>query len=308
MVRFSMATGWLFLSVLAWMTTVANAQQYPRQAYRPQQQTQQQYRTQQQYGTQQQRYGTQQQYRTQPGTAERTYSTSTDEYGRTQTMGADHKIALWMANCNKGEIRLGRYARDRAESSDVREFADSLVQDHDLILRELERFAPEVASDSSDSSRNGNENSQRRQRDSRFVRAWDDATVSRQIADRIVRKARDELSEKEGIEFDRCFVTGQLVSHQQSLAQMEVLRQYASGELRQVIDEAIEIVEGHEEEARDLAKELKRQDDESDESSHRVSSRERYDRDEDDDYRDNDRHSSDRDRDSEDEDRGSDRD
>ena len=251
----------LALLPLVLLVAAASGQQnQQRQQYRTNQ-TQQRRPAATQYGqqpqyTQQPQYSQQQQpqYRqqTQQRTTDRTYSATTDEYGRTRASGADHKIAILLANCNKAQIKLARYALDRAESSDVRSFADSLQQDHDLTLRQLRRFAPEVANTDSSSSRGYGDQGQRR-----TVRAWDDATVAQQISDRLVRKARDELSEKEGEEFDHCFVGQQLVAHGQEIAKMEVYRQYASAELRQVIDEAIEIAEGHEQEARELANDIR---------------------------------------------------
>jgi predicted outer membrane protein len=227
------------------------------------------------------------QYRqqTQQRTTDRTYSATTDEYGRPRAVNADRKIAVLMANCNKAEVKLARYALDRAESSEVRSFADSLQQDHDITLRQLRRFAPEIGgSDSSDSNR-GYQPEQRRSGE-RTTRAWDDATVAQQISERLVRKARDELSEKEGWEFDHSFVGQQLVAHQQDIARLEVYRQYASPELRQVIDESIQIAEGHEQEARDLASDLRRSQDRDEYAGsdrRERYSRARYSRDESDD-------------------------
>lgn len=301
-------SGTLALGCLAMLVPFASGQQYQRQGYRtgqPQtQQRQPQYR-------QQPQYGQQPQYRQQPQqrTAERTYSAATDEYGRPRATinNADRKIAVLLANCNKAEFKLAKYALNRAESSEVRSFADSLLQDHDLTINQLRRFAPEIGSADSTGNGRGYEGEQRRSGEGRMMRAWDDMTVAQQISDRLVRKARDELSEKEGWEFDHTFVGQQLVAHQQDIAKMEVYRQYASPELRQVIDEAIQIAEGHEQEARDLAMELGRgeQGDESAEGrSARVSSRDRDDWDDDErDYRNGDREDRDRDDDRDDDDR-----
>jgi predicted outer membrane protein len=241
----------LALSCLALLAADASGQQ--RQGYRTRQ-VQQPGRqpAQTQYAQPQYRQPAQQ-----PAT-DRAYGSATDEPGRPRANTADRKIALLMANCNKAEVKLARYALNRAESSEVRSFADSLQQDHDITLRQLRRFAPEIAgSDSADITR-GYEPEQRRSSDTRPARAWDDATVAQQISERLVRKARDELSEKDGWEFDHTFVGQQLVAHQQDIAKLEVYRQYASPELRQVIDESIQIAEGHEQEARELANELRR--------------------------------------------------
>jgi len=212
--------------------------------------------------------------RAQPASQQRTtqrYYSATpgqnQQYGQATT--SDHKIAVMLINCNEAEIKLSRYAARHAESDEVRQFADQLVQDHQSMVERLHRFAPEVntqeataSNDRSGGDEEGRDQQQDQQQDqqwqqNRGTRQWNDNMVAHQIGERIVRRSRDELSEKEGNEFDVCFVGQQMVTHQQSLAKLEVLRQYASSQLRDVIDEATETVEGHEQQARDLIKRLK---------------------------------------------------
>jgi len=272
--------GTLAIGLLMLASSGAMAQQYQQRQEYPQYQQRQEYPQYQRQEYPRQAYRTQQPQAGQQPRTERTYSSSVDEYGRQRTGNNDHKIAVWMANCNRTEIKLGRYALNHAQESDTRQFADELVEDHESMLDKLHRFAPEAAGNenSTASSRNNGEGEDRRSRDSRYVRPWDDAAIARQISDRIARKARDELSEKEGSDFDLCFVGQQIAMHNNDLAKLEVMRQYASAELRPVIDEAIEIVDGHQEVAKDLMKDLQRQ---QQRGSERVSSRQRRDRDED---------------------------
>jgi predicted outer membrane protein len=292
----------LTLGCLVAVATAASGQQYPRPGVRGAQQPnqrQQQPQYRQQYSQQQypqdQQYRQQSQYRqqTQQRSDDRSYSATPDQYGRQQVSSADRKIATLLAHSNKAEVKLARYALNRVEDRDVRTFADSLVQDHEQILDQLRRYVPEIASydsasgrgygDRDQRDRDQGDGDQRRGGQSRTARAWDDATVAQQISERLARKARDELSEKDGWELDHTFVGQQLVSHQQHIAKMEVYRQYASPELRQVIDEAIQITEGHEQEARDLAEDLGRGRQEyaerEDRRSERVSRRDRTDED-----------------------------
>jgi len=183
--------------------TAALAQQYqPRQGYRQPQSGQPEYG--------------------QPRTASRSYSTTTNQYGQ-QGGNSDHKIALWLVSCNQAEIKLGKYAARHAESKDVRSFGEELAEDHQWLLEKLRRYAPEAGngesssnestssrgSDGETASSRGNEDNQNRSRQNQTGRTWNDAAVAQQISEQIVRRSRDELSEKEGNEFDRCFV-GQL--------------------------------------------------------------------------------------------------
>lgn len=200
---------------------------------------------------------------------ERTFSSEADRSGRERSENNDRRIATLLAQANKAEIRLGRYAQDRANSSDVREFAERLAQDHEQMLSSLRRFAPEAASmDRGTSGRSGgeawrseagseDEDSDRRARSGGRSREWNDSQVSQQIHGRFSQMLRDELSEKDDEEFDHCFVGQQAVLHHGAMAKHHVLRQYASSELREVIDEAIEILEGHQGEVETLVEQLK---------------------------------------------------
>jgi predicted outer membrane protein len=62
------------------------------------------------------------------------------------------------------------------------------------------------------------------------------------------------LNEKQGAEFDRCFMGMQLGAHMKAVDTLEVFRNHASSALRPTLDEGLRTVQMHLQHAKDLAK------------------------------------------------------
>jgi hypothetical protein len=73
--------------------------------------------------------------------------------------------------------------------------------------------------------------------------------VKRQIAEQCLRTAQNEMGAKKGVEFDRAYIGSQIAAHYQMIDTQKVLRDYASPELRKVIDDGIQAAEHHADEA-----------------------------------------------------------
>jgi len=69
--------------------------------------------------------------------------------------------------------------------------------------------------------------------------------IHQQIAQECVKSAQQELGQKQGAEFDMAFMGQQLVLHQQMLDSLKVLRQHASQELQQGIEQGMETTQQH---------------------------------------------------------------
>lgn len=81
--------------------------------------------------------------------------------------------------------------------------------------------------------------------------------LHRSIAEQCVAMTQRELSEKNGPEFDMAYIGQQLVAHTQMLAKLQAGQQFASGELRSFIQEAIPQVQMHRDHAKQIAEQLK---------------------------------------------------
>jgi predicted outer membrane protein len=78
----------------------------------------------------------------------------------------------------------------------------------------------------------------------------------RAIGSQLVARIEQELGQKKGRDFDRCFVQGQIMGHVHMLATLDVARSQASAQLKPVFDEAISTAQEHLNEAQSLAKTL----------------------------------------------------
>ena len=68
---------------------------------------------------------------------------------RSSTSGASSQIDNRVASClilaNLGEIELAKFGEENLDDGDVKKFAETLVEDHQKLVKDLERFAPHEA-------------------------------------------------------------------------------------------------------------------------------------------------------------------
>jgi predicted outer membrane protein len=78
---------------------------------------------------------------------------------------------------------------------------------------------------------------------------------------------KEDLQQKSGAEFDKCFVGTAIAAHMHALAALEVISQQSQGQLAKVAQEAQPTVQQHLEHAKQLAKQLDSQSNTSSSSS-----------------------------------------
>jgi predicted outer membrane protein len=83
--------------------------------------------------------------------------------------------------------------------------------------------------------------------------------IGRQINQRCLQMARDELQQKSGAEFDKAYVGSAIGAHIQALAALEVISKQRQGTLAQVAQQAQPTVQQHLENAKQLMKQLEGQ-------------------------------------------------
>ena len=147
-----------------------------------------------------------------------------------QGQDLDQIIAACLLNANKAEVELGQIAASRAESSDVKEFAQQMIKDHGEVVKKLENLV------------GSNQPNDRR------------SQIEKEIADRCHQMVRDELEGKSGKEFDHCYVGSQIAGHMKMAAALDVLSNQTSGELQKIVKDAKPTVDKHLKHVKDLAK------------------------------------------------------
>jgi len=80
--------------------------------------------------------------------------------------------------------------------------------------------------------------------------------IDRQINERCLQMAKEELQQKSGAEFDKCYVGNAIGMHGHALAALEVIGKQTQGTLAQVAQQAQPTVQQHFDQAKQLMKQL----------------------------------------------------
>jgi putative membrane protein len=148
----------------------------------------------------------------------------------------DQRLNATLAACllrhNKAEVELGKLAESRATDKDVKQFAQRMVTDHQQVVDKLQRIP------------NVNEPSGRL------------ADIGRQIDDRALELARQQLESKSGKDFDAAYIGCQIGGHMQMTAALDVLTNQTSGELQKIVNDSRPTVEKHLTQAKSLMEQL----------------------------------------------------
>jgi putative membrane protein len=128
--------------------------------------------------------------------------------GTTGVSSADRSFLENQIELNEAEVRMGRLAQERAANPQVREFAQTMVREHETALRELRQIAAQ-------------HNVEIEQRDE---------------MPRDHRNVHERLTERSGAEFDREFIDWAIDKHEDAISDLEgkldsdnqAVRQWAS--------------------------------------------------------------------------------
>jgi predicted outer membrane protein len=183
-------------------------------------------------------------------------------------MGADSQLAGCLIVDNQGEIALGKLAEEKAQDKDVKEFGQKMVKDHTQFLQQLEQFANE-------GGRMGAQSQNTAEHTMPTAGATEAAIpgsttqpvggqtlnlvqLKQEIGQKCLDMVKKDLEEKQGAQFDKCYIGAQIGAHMEVLATLEVFRNQASPELANVLDKGIETTKSHLEHAQKIAKALEK--------------------------------------------------
>jgi predicted outer membrane protein len=208
------------------------------------------------------------------------------------------EVERFLANCllakNQSEVELGKLAQSHAQNPQVKEFAQTMVQDHQQLVQKLQALAGgsptstrtetsatfgasgqidadttrvpgspganQLDTDRSDAiesvERDVNETLAADRSPGQNAALQQLADIERQIHDRHMQAVREELKQKQGAEFDKCYVGGQIAGHMHMLASLEVISQQGPEQLQQIAQQAQPKVQKHLDQAKQLMKQL----------------------------------------------------
>jgi predicted outer membrane protein len=201
--------------------------------------------------------------------------------GQNQHSQLERMIALDLLLGNQEEVALARLAQQRAENEEVRQFADSMIKDHEKAISELKRMMPHLASvqigDSAGTSAGSPSAGQANAHAPASSRGadtgagnhgttaggaaqvaasqagGDPARFHQDVARHCLELVKSELQEHQGAEFDMAYMGQQMSAHITMLAKLQASEQATSAELKDFVTHAIPMVQHH----RMMAKEIK---------------------------------------------------
>jgi predicted outer membrane protein len=205
---------------------------------------------------------------------------------------SDHALASCLAIENHEEVDIARFAESKAQSKDVKQFAEMIAKDHEAFLQKLEKYAPEATREgllvqteiTTQRGRSGesvrteaprNTVSGKVQPQGEVVTQPGQQTVvtnpnaavqpgypvnflqlHRELAQECLAEAKEGMSKKDPKDFDKCFIGHQIAKHQEMKVKLVVFQRHATGELSQIIAQGLETTEAHLKKAEQIMKKL----------------------------------------------------
>jgi len=176
-----------------------------------------------------------------------------------QTVDLNQAIAGCLLLGNQEEVALAEFAQSRAQNPRVKEFAQMMIQDHEQALAKLTRIAPELAQQAAAlrEAQTGARNAAAEPFGQTAAAGHQVFALQKRVAQECLALTQQELGQKQGPEFDECYMGSQVGAHIGMLAKLRGSQQFASGELKQVIQEAEQTVQKHLDQAKQIAKEVR---------------------------------------------------
>lgn len=197
---------------------------------------------------------------------------------RTSWKSGDHMLASCVALDNQEEVAIARWAQDRLENKDAKEFAQMLIKDHSAFLKKLQEFAPEASREGflsndrtargDDRARTTGQETARKTTPAATERTAakpnlefggnpiDQMQLQRELAEQCLADTQKMLSEKNDREFDACFIGLQIAKHAGMKTKLEVFQRHASGELKDLLAQGLKTTTAHLDHAEKIMKQL----------------------------------------------------
>jgi len=186
----------------------------------------------------------------------------------------DHILASCLIIDNEGEVKLAQFAKERAQSPEVKKFADMMIQDHTQFINKLHPFAAageaHPAAGGAIQPANPNRNVSPRTdappaanspvaapANPAHAQHFDHLALKRELGDQCYKSITAELEKKQGREFDHCYMAAQVMMHQHMKDTLTVFSRHASPNLQAVLKDGLQTTDRHLTEAKRIFETLK---------------------------------------------------
>lgn len=177
----------------------------------------------------------------------------------------DQFLVQCVAQHRQHGIELAEFARKNSESDEVKQFAQAVIDDNQKMLAALKQIAPAALGDPARTTittesatapapkarHEANERDEREEVVVRTEKTWPAmggvitkiGIIERQVADACLESAKKKLGEKQGAEFDQCYVAMQVFANQGLLDKLRIYQQHASPEVAQAFERGAQSTE-----------------------------------------------------------------
>lgn len=188
-----------------------------------------------------------------------------------QGQWSDAQIASLLAACNRNEIEISKFAMDKLQTEEAREFASTMIKEHTPALQKLQQLAgpamqgagPRRAGDAANANEAPREGARgldvgddaadaaRRPREGAVAaggpqrRGVNWMAFHRDLADQCLNSTKEMLSEHKGIDFDKAYLGHQIVAHQEMIDKLTVAQKQVSTELQQDLQQQLTSAKQH---------------------------------------------------------------
>lgn len=188
----------------------------------------------------------------------------------------DQTFARSLAIANQEQVAIAGFAQENATTDKVKQFAATMEKEHQSYLEQLNKISPQSGSishaDTSTSASAGNNSTREGRTTARdgsttaitttFTIAGNNSSsvdflqLQQEISTQCLQDSKEYLSQKEGVEFDKCFIAMQVAKHAGMHSTLTVLERHATGKLQDVVKVGLEKNSQHMKMAVNLMKQL----------------------------------------------------
>jgi predicted outer membrane protein len=164
---------------------------------------------------------------------------------------SDTILATWLVVANENEIALANLALQQAQSKEVKQFAQQMIDDHGAFAQKLRPFAgPATATPVGKPPSSGSVETTKAPVEANGGRttgtpAFDHQALLRELGEKCVASSTMMLADRKGAAFDHSFMQMQVGNHVMLADLIEVLGKHASTDLRPILTSGLATVRGH---------------------------------------------------------------
>jgi predicted outer membrane protein len=209
-------------------------------------------------------------------------SGATERPGAARTAAApagDHlnqKIAVCLVLGNQAEVALAQMVHQHSQNEQVKKFAQQMIEHHQQAISKIEQAAPEVASFNLQ-LKGGTEGAAAVSSNPIGVQPASaeepvastasgsvghdqrGVQLAQAVKQECLNLTQQELAQHQGVEFDKAYIGQQVGAHIGMLAELRGSKNFATGQLQEVIAEGEQMTQKHLAEAKQIMSQLKDQ-------------------------------------------------